>query len=105
MKRKVPHEVQVVAERYCKKRETTHVSHCIIHVCVILTHPHQEEDIALDMCSTYCQQQNSVDFHSAGQERATAEVAALYEAIKNMPDGPQKTLFLKKVQMSMCVCV
>lgn len=77
---KVPHEVQVVAERYCKKRETT-----------------QEEDIALDMCNTYCQQESSVDFHKAGQERAMTEVAALYEAVKNMPDGPQKSLFLKKV--------
>ena len=25
------------------------------------------------------------------------EMAALYEAVKNMPDGPQKSLFLKKV--------
>ena len=70
----------MVAERYCKKREMT-----------------QEEDIALDMCNTYCQQESSVDFHKAGQERAMTEVAALYEAVKNMPDGPQKSLFLKKV--------
>ena len=37
---KVPHEVQVVAERYCKKRDTTQVEtipHCVrwcVHVCV-----------------------------------------------------------------------
>ncbi|CAI7993300.1 Rho GTPase-activating protein 19 [Geodia barretti] len=77
----VPHEVQVVAERYCKKRDTT-----------------QEEDIALDMCSTYCQQECSDDFHAAGQQRAMTEMAALYEAVKNMPDGPQKSLFLKKFE-------
>ena len=51
------------------------------------------------MCSTYCHQESSDNFHAAGQERATTEVAALYEAIKNMPDGPQKALFLKKVRV------
>ena len=49
------------------------------------------------MCSTYCQQESSANFHIAGQERAATELAALYEAVKNMPDGPQKTHFLKKV--------
>lgn len=53
------------------------------------------------MCSVYCHQENSANFHAAGQEKAVSEVAALYEAIKNMPDGPQKSLFLKKV----CVCI
>lgn len=49
------------------------------------------------MCNTCCHQESSANFHVAGQERAAAELAALYESIKNMPDGPQKTHFLKKV--------
>ena len=49
------------------------------------------------MCSTSCQQESSANFHTTGQERAANELAALYEAVKNMPDGPQKTHFLKKV--------
>lgn len=56
------------------------------------------------MCTTSCRQESSANFHAAGQERAAAELASLYEHIKNMPDGPQKTHFLKKVCYRFTLC-
>lgn len=52
------------------------------------------------MCTTYCCQEEGSDFHSKGQEMAAAELASLYEAVKNMPEGSQKTYFMKKVKWS-----
>lgn len=80
----VPAEVQVVAERYCKKRKSCRRT---------------DEDIPLEQYSTFCKRSSPEDFHKAGKERAEAEVASLLELVMNMPDGPQKTHFLKRVNI------
>ena len=56
----------------------------------------------MDIYSTSCERRHCSDdeFHRAGQERALEEVAALYELIHKMPDGPQKAHFLKRVSGS-----
>ena len=56
----------------------------------------------MDMYSTSCERRQCSDeeFHRAGQERALEEVAALYELIHKMPDGPKKAHFLKRVSGS-----
>ncbi len=57
----------------------------------------QDEDIPLEMYTTSCKRACPEDFHTQGKDRATAELAALYEVVRKMPDGPQKTHFLKRV--------
>lgn len=56
----------------------------------------------MDIYSTSCERKQCSDdeFHKAGQERALEEVAALYELIHKMPDGPKKAHFLKRVGSS-----
>ncbi len=57
----------------------------------------QDEDIPLEMYSTSCKRVSPEDFHTQGKEQALAEVAALYEFVQKMPEGPQKSHFLKRV--------
>lgn len=57
------------------------------------------DSVAIDIYSTACQRTDSETFHQTGQENASAEVDALFEIVKNMPDGPQKTHFLKRVSV------
>ena len=84
-------EVQVVAERYCrKKRDILGSRHGD-------TGSEVDEDVAMDMYSTCCKRECIEDFHKAGQDRASAEVAQLKDFIMRMPDGPQKAHFLKRV--------
>lgn len=87
----MPVEVQVVAERYSKKRRciSGDIDTCGLNV--------GNSDAVMDMYTTCCKRECIEDFHRAGQERATSEVAQLIEFIQNMPAGPQKTYFLKKV--------
>jgi len=59
----------------------------------------QQEDVALDMCTTYCKRVCPDNFHAAGKEKALAEISSLYEYVQKMPDGPQKTHFLKRVSI------
>ena len=61
----------------------------------------QETDIPLELYTTSCKRACPEEFHSAGKERALAEVASLYEYVQKMPDGPQKTHFLKRVSGSL----
>ena len=91
----VPVEVQVVAERYCiKKRRCNITSQQRFKEDVESTNV---DDVAMDMYTTCCKRECLEEFHKAGQERASAEVAQLMEFIQNMPDGTQKTHFLKRV--------
>ena len=55
----------------------------------------------LPLYTTYCSRVSEEEFHSVGQDRALAEVAALLETVQKMPDGPQKTHFLKMVSRYM----
>lgn len=103
----MPTEVQVVAERYCRKKNRTQVGirraerdcKALFGFISVLTYFRQNEDIPLDMCTTYCKQVCTDDFHAAGKERALAEISSLYEYVQKMPDGPQKTHFLKRVSI------
>lgn len=90
----MPTEVQVVAERYLK-RKRTRTSDSIDSLDEI----ESEESVAIEIYSTACQRESSETFHQSGQEKAATEVAALYEIVRNMPDGPQKTHFLKRVSI------
>jgi len=104
----VPAEVQVVAERYCRKKSRTQVGikgaekggKALFGFISVLTYFRQNEDIPLDMCTTHCKQICPDDFHAAGKERALAEISSLYEYVQKMPDGPQKAHFLKRVSIS-----
>ena len=51
----------------------------------------------MEMYSTFCQRTAVDDFHAEGQQRALAEIASLLEVVQKMPDGPQKTHFMKRV--------
>ena len=104
----MPAEVQVVAERYCRKKSRTQVGmrgqkrvviKPLFSFNSVLTYFHQNEDIPLDMCTTHCKQICPDDFHTAGKERALAEISSLYEYVQKMPDGPQKAHFLKRVSI------
>lgn len=104
----MPAEVQVVAERYCRKKSRTQVGmrgqkrvviKPLFSFISVLTYFHQNEDIPLDMCTTHCKQICPDDFHTAGKERALAEISSLYEYVQKMPDGPQKAHFLKRVSI------
>ena len=67
------------------------------------TYTPQEEDVPVEMYSTCCQRAaDPDDFHASGQARALAEVASLFEMVQKMPDGPQKTHFMKRVSCGMC---
>ena len=57
----------------------------------------EDDDLVIDQYSTSCKRQCVEDFHENGKEQATDELAKLYEFVKNMPEGPQKNHFLKKV--------
>lgn len=59
-----------------------------------------EEDVALDVYSTCCKRECVETFHDTGKETAMDEVAKLYELVKNMPEGPQKAHFMKRVSAS-----
>ncbi len=90
--------MQVVAERYLQ-RKRTRTSDSIDSLDAI----DGDDSVAIDIYSTACQRTDLETFHHKGQDNATTEVDALYEIVKNMPDGPQKTHFLKRV--SVCACV
>lgn len=57
---------------------------------------------AIDMYTTSCKRECLENFHESGKDRAMDEVAKLYELVKNMPDGPQKAHFLKRVSLPVC---
>ncbi len=59
----------------------------------------EEEELVIDVYSTSCKRQCVDNFHDAGKERAMDEVAKLFALVKNMPDGPQKAHFMKKVSL------
>ena len=84
-------EVQVVADRYCRKKR------CISGVKHDVSSSVVDDDVAMDMYSTCCKRECVEDFHKSGQDRAAAEIAQLKDFIMKMPDGPQKAHFLKRV--------
>ena len=88
-----------MADRYCKRKRTYNTTGG--HGSKESTKLH-DDDIVMDMYTTCCKRECIEDFHKAGQERATAEVAQLDEFIHNMPDGPQKAHFLKRVWCLLC---
>ena len=57
----------------------------------------EEEELVLDLVSTSCKRECVETFHETGKQTAMDEVAKLYELVKNMPDGPQKAHFMKRV--------
>lgn len=59
----------------------------------------EEEDLPIDLYSTSCKRECVETFHESGKERAMDEVAKLYELVMSMPDGPQKTHFMKRVSL------
>lgn len=63
----------------------------------------EEEDVTIDIYSTCCKRECVEAFHESGKEKAMDEVAKLYELVKNMPDGPQKAHFMKRVSCFVCV--
>lgn len=104
----VPPEVQVVAERYSRKRsKKNHLKMSSYNSSIgeWEEEPEEEEegmeDVALDLYSTSCKRECVETFHETGKEKAMDEVAKLYELVKNMPDGPQKAHFMKRVS---CEC-
>jgi len=110
----VPAEVQVVADRYLKKlnRKRDRMSASVSSrdsidgiVGSSEVHRLEEEDLVIDQYSTSCKRQCAEGFHESGKEQATDELAKLYEFVKNMPDGPQKNHFLKKVGRLSDVCM
>ena len=95
----VPTEVQVVAERYLRRKRT----HAADSVESLDTVDSADDGVAIDIYSTACKRESSTTFHQTGQDSAATEVAALYEIVQNMPDGPQKTHFLKRVSRQPCL--
>lgn len=87
--------MQVIAERYCikKKKECT-----VSASSESLDSTDSVNSIAIDVYSTSCQREAVDSFHQNGQDNATAELASLYEVVQKMPDGPQKSHFLKRVR-------
>jgi hypothetical protein len=100
----VPPEVHVVAERYCRKRSRKNRLKMSSYNSSIgeweedAGEEEEEEEVVLDLYSTCCKRQCVETFHETGQENAMDEVAKLYELVKNMPDGPQKAHFMKRVR-------
>lgn len=101
----VPPEVQVVAERYCRKRSRKHQTRNYPgedrqkeeEKEEVDDYVGDEEGLAIDLYTTSCKRECLETFHETGKERAMDEVAKLYELVKNMPDGPQKAHFMKRV--------
>ena len=96
----VPPEVQVVAERYCRKRSKKHHTKKLSGVGEEERDGEgegEEESLPIDLYTTSCKRACVETFHESGKERAMDEVAKLYEMVKNMPDGPQKNHFMKRV--------
>lgn len=94
----VPPEVQVVAERYCRKRSRKDRTKKLSSVGEDEGEGEEdEESLPIDLYTTSCKRARVETFHDAGKENAMDEVAKLYELVKNMPDGPQKTHFMKRV--------
>lgn len=59
-----------------------------------------EEDVVIDVYASSCKRERVETFHESGKERAMDEVAKLYEMVKNMPEGPQKAHFMKRVSLN-----
>ena len=102
----MPVDVQIPAEQHLRKKSsgdvsvnlpqsTPGISLTVMCVCTYNT----QVDSSLYMVNTYCQQTSSEDFHSSGQRLAMEEMAKLYSHVQTMPDGHQKTQFLKKVRV------
>lgn len=102
----VPSEVQVVAERYCRKRSKKNSMKMSSYNSSIGEWEEEQEegeeeaeDVALDLYSTCCKRECVETFHETGKDNAMDEVAKLYELVKNMPGGPQKAHFMKRVSI------
>ena len=102
----------MVADRYCKKRSKKRekISNSALSLVgkvdsEVNKIEEEEEEIVIDAYSTSCKRQCSEKYHENGKDQATDEVAKLYEIVKNMPEGPQKTHFMKKVSRYIFVCV
>lgn len=96
----VPPEVHVVAERYCRKRskrKRLKMSSYNSSIGEWEEDEEEEEDVTLDLYSTCCKRECVEAYHETGKENAMDEVAKLYELVKDMPDGPQKAHFMKRV--------
>ncbi len=107
----VPPEVQVVAERYCRKRSRKQQLNKSSGSADLIEdqvdgegskgeqqgEEEEEEDVAIDLYSSSCKRECLETFHEAGKDKAMDEVAKLYEMVKNMPEGPQKAHFMKRV--------
>lgn len=93
----------MVAERYCKKKRLRNANKSTSSGSLDLDTEEEEmaKDVVLDVYSTSCKRQCVETFHEDGKERAMDEVAKLYELVKNMPDGPQKAHFMKRVSRLM----
>ena len=97
--------MQMVAERYCcrkrSRRNQSKISsgkeESFDELDGEEEEEEEEEDVALDLYSTSCKRECVETFHDQGKERAMDEVAKLYELVKNMPEGPQKAHFMKRV--------
>ena len=85
-----------MAEKYCKKIKSRRA--ILGSTDSLDTVDSGVETIAIDMYTTSCQRESVDTFHQNGQDKAVAELASLYEVVQKMPDGPQKTHFLKKVR-------
>ncbi len=87
-----------MAERYCKKKSRRNQLIKSGGGEVGGGLPDEEkESVPIDVYSTSCKRECVETFHEAGKERAVDEVAQLYELVKNMPEGPQKAHFMKRV--------
>ena len=107
----VPPEVQVVAERYCRKKgrrnqfnKSSGSAELLEDQVDGVDEKQEEEDVAIDLYSSSCKRECLETFHEDGKGRAMDEVAKLYELVKNMPDGPQKAHFMKRVSWY-CLCL
>ena len=85
----------MVAERYCKKKLRRKLKNSSSMPSIARSI--DDEDLPIDLYSTSCKRQCVETFHESGQECAMEEVAKLYKIVQDMPDGPQKTHFLKRV--------
>ena len=104
----VPPEVQVVADRYFKKltkrrdkMSASMASGDFVDGMAKESAAESEDgdgELVIDVYSTSCKRQCVDNYHETGREQAMDEVAKLYELVKSMPDGPQKTHFMKRVR-------
>ena len=106
----------MVAERYCRKKSRKHQLNKSSSSADLIedqvdgergqkmvegenrVEEEEEEDVVIDVYSSSCKRECLETFHETGKERAMDEVAKLYEMVKNMPDGPQKAHFMKRVK-------